>query len=160
MEAPEGDAICRWRAWDVNDLLVEFWKWLPRRRWISLNTDYFGPFFSASDLVGVPSAELHRILDPIKWLRDMESRSGRYVWLYRPEGHAQPIRAGSLLDTTPKNWVRPLDFDGCSMMSRPGRLGLQVLVPRSLFLRQIKFVLTLGLVFSQKKKQREREKGP
>lgn len=100
--------LSEYRDWDVNDLLRLFWSTLPRRRWITLNTEYYGPLFSASLLLDVPLRVLELLLEPADWLHWMETRKKSYVWLYRPLGNNAPIRDKALLESTTKGGVSSL----------------------------------------------------
>jgi len=54
--------LTEYRYWNMNDVVTRIWSLLPRGRWITLNTDYFGPLFSACDLLDIPLSVMQWLL--------------------------------------------------------------------------------------------------
>jgi hypothetical protein len=85
---------------EVNDIIKLIKKWVPRRRWFCLNSDYFGPLFSLSALIKVPLPVLVRLLDApeVSWLNWLNnSRNTGPFW--RPNVR-RPIRDGAFVAST------------------------------------------------------------
>ena len=66
---------------DVNTLLESAFLHAPRRRWLAVNTDFYGPHFTLVAFLDVRQAELAAILEPLDWLRALRRGS---TWLHRP----------------------------------------------------------------------------
>ena len=56
--------------WDVNEVVDQLWSLAPRRRWMTLNSEFFGPHFSVSSLISATLADLERLLEPHKWAQN------------------------------------------------------------------------------------------
>ncbi|KAJ1447599.1 hypothetical protein M885DRAFT_575709 [Pelagophyceae sp. CCMP2097] len=70
--------------------------------WVTLNTDFFGPLFSARDLVDVPLHVLKSVLAPSKWLRTIGGGALKLPWLHRG---GQSLRDKPLLASTGSGYV-------------------------------------------------------
>ena len=66
---------------DVNTLLLAIWMLAPRRRWLAVNTDFYGPHFTLAFFVGMTQDLLCAMLEQTSYLRLWERRSS---WLHRP----------------------------------------------------------------------------
>lgn len=86
---------------DVNDVLALMRKYLPRGRWLLLNSEFFGPLFSLSHYIGVSPAGIERVLEPVQWFQHM--LRGADKWLHKPTV-AQPIRDKALVASVPRNY--------------------------------------------------------
>jgi hypothetical protein len=94
--------LTEYRYWDVNDVVTRIWSLLPRRRWITLNTNCFGPLFSACDLLGIP-------LSVIQWLLRSSLRRTRtfqrqVVRQLRQLANSETVRAKLLGLGALKSW--------------------------------------------------------
>ena len=87
---------------DVNDVLARMRKYLPRGRWLLLNSEFFGPLFSLSHYIGVSTAGIERVLEPVQWFQRMLKGSSD-KWLHKPTV-AQPIRDKALVESAPRNY--------------------------------------------------------
>ena len=77
-------------------------KYLPRGRWLLLNSEFFGPLFSLSHYIGVSTAGIERVLEPVQWFQRMLKGSSD-KWLHKPTV-AQPIRDKALVESAPRNY--------------------------------------------------------
>lgn len=84
--------------WDVNDFLLRMRQCAPQRRWMTVNTNFFGPDFSLSALIGVPLDVLRRTLKQHDWLAHMTKRK-EYRWIHRPK-NTEHLRIRALSDST------------------------------------------------------------
>lgn len=90
---------------DVNDVLARMRKYLPRGRWLLLNSEFFGPLFSLSHYIGVSPAGIERVLEPVHWFQHM--LRGADKWLHKPT-IARPIQDKALAASAPRHnpvWI-------------------------------------------------------
>ena len=99
---------------DVNDVLALMRKYLPRGRWLLLNSEFFGPLFSLSHYIGVSPAGIERVLEPVQWFQHM--LRGADKWLHKPT-----VRARSTCSGAPPASTCPTCRCSCGTSSGPRR---------------------------------------
>jgi hypothetical protein len=109
-----------WVHWDVNDFLLRMRQCAPQRRWMTVNTNFFGPDFSLSALIDVPLDVLRRTLKQHDWLRTMTQKN-EYRWIHRPK-KTEHLKIRALLDSTEGGHVVWfwMDLYGAPPMVTPG----------------------------------------
>ena len=73
--------LSRPRIVDVNDVLEGAYRYAPRGRWCSVKDAFYGPRFSLAECLDLEQRELNGILQPHKYLNNMQRGS---TWRYRP----------------------------------------------------------------------------
>ena len=87
------------REWDVNDVVARLYQRLPRLRWVTANTDFFGPDISVSALIDVPLDALRwKLGGGHEWLRVLTLKT-EYGWL-QSAGQTERLRVKGLLEST------------------------------------------------------------
>jgi hypothetical protein len=110
MELVNDDSSDEYLEWKASDLSKRFWLRLPRRRWITLNSEHLGPHFSAGSLANVPGAIIERLLEPHNWThfwgeeKSPGAGDAAPCWVHRPDVK-RPFRGRALVASTNTNYV-------------------------------------------------------
>jgi hypothetical protein len=110
MELENDESSDEYFNWEASHLSARFWSSLPRRRWITLNSEHLGPHFSAGSLASVPGPVIERLLQPHNWTRFWEKKSTEVVgdaascWVHRP-AERRSYRGRALVASTNTNYV-------------------------------------------------------
>ena len=118
---------------DVNTLLLAIWMLAPRRRWLAVNTDFYGPHFTLAFFVGMTQDLLCAMLEQTNYLRLWERRSS---WLHRPSVQLARRRC-PIIESQPdlphapddKDWTWCRNEENSAWLKKPRRRTRRIGAP-------------------------------